>query len=216
MSLGSPNIATITIADNETTTGPNAIDTANFFVYQHYIDFLNRQPDPSGYLFWTGNFSSCSNQSCIDVIRVNVSAAFFLSIEFQQTGYYAYRMYKSGFGDINPPTVPAPIRLTDFLRDTQEVQRGVIVGQGSWQAQLDANKQAFALAFVQRTDFLARYPSTTSASAFVDSLDANAGAVLSPSQRSALISELSANPADAALRADVLMKVAENQTLQQK
>jgi hypothetical protein len=42
------------------------------------------------------------------------------------------------------------------MRDTQEVGRGVIVGQGQWQAQLDANKRAFALAFVQRPDFLTR------------------------------------------------------------
>ena len=74
----------------------------------------------------------------------------------------------------------------------------------------------FALEFVQRPEFLARYPALTSATAFVNSLDSNAGGVLSDTQRTALISELSANPTDAALRADVLMKVAENQLLQQK
>src|SRR5207247_809022 len=66
----------------------NPADTPDFFVRQHYLDFLNREPDTSGIGFWTNEINSCgTNQACIDIKRVNVSAAFFLSIEFQQTGY---------------------------------------------------------------------------------------------------------------------------------
>jgi uncharacterized repeat protein (TIGR01451 family) len=215
--LGSPNVATVTITDNESTAGaPNPIDSSDFFIYQHYVDFLNRYPDPSGFAFWTNTITSCgADASCTEVKRINASAAFFLSIEFQQTGYYIYRMNKAGFGDINPPSVPVPVRLNDFLRDTQQVQQGVVVGQGNWQAKLDANKQGFALQFVQRPQFLAHYPSLTSATAFVNSLNSNAGGVLTDTQRTALITELSPNASDVALRADVLMKVAENQSLQQ-
>jgi uncharacterized repeat protein (TIGR01451 family) len=216
-SLGSPNVATVTITDNESVTGPNTIDAPDFFVHQHYIDFLGREPDASGYQFWINQITSCgADAQCTAVKRINVSAAFFLSIEFQQTGYYVYRTYKSAFGDINPPTVPVPVRLTDFFRDMQQVRNGVIVGQGNWQAQIDANKQAFALALVQRPDFIARYPALTSATAFVNSLDGNAGSVLTSTQRTALITELAPNSNDPALRADVLMKIAENQVLQQK
>ncbi|HKR59703.1 MAG TPA: Calx-beta domain-containing protein, partial [Pyrinomonadaceae bacterium] len=43
--LGVSN-ATITISDNETSTGPNPIFVTAFFVRQHYIDFLGREPDP--------------------------------------------------------------------------------------------------------------------------------------------------------------------------
>ncbi len=125
-------------------------------------------------------------------------------------------MYKTSFGDINPPSVPIPVRFTDFLRDSQDVRGNVVVGQGSWQAQLDANKSAFALAFVQRSAFLTRYPSGTSASAFVDGLNTNAGNVLTDAQRSALIAELSPNPADPTLRASVLRKVADNALFQQQ
>ena len=215
--LGSPNLATVTITDNESTAAPNPIDSSDFFVYQHYVDFLNRYPDPSGFAFWTNTITSCgADAGCTEVKRINASAAFFLSIEFQQTGYYIYRMNKAGFGDINPPSVPVPVRLNDFLRDTQQVQQGVVVGQGDWQAKLDANKQGFALEFVQRPEFLARYPSLTNATAFVNLLDSNAGGVLTDAQRTALITELSPNASDVALRADVLMKVAENQLLQQK
>ena len=218
--LGSPSAATLTIADDVVEPAANPIDDSQNFVRQHYHDFLNREPvpvDQPGLDFWTNEIESCgANQGCRDVKRENVSAAFFLSIEFQQTGYYVYRTYKPAFGDINPPTVPVPLRYLEFLRDTQEVQRGVIVGQGSWQAQLDSNKQAYALAFVKRPGFLARYPAITSATTFVDTLNTNAGSVLTPVERTALITELSPNPADDALRASVLMKVAENALLKQQ
>ncbi|PYS69028.1 MAG: hypothetical protein DMF69_18255, partial [Acidobacteria bacterium] len=100
--LGTTTTATITINDNagggEGGT-VNPINDAAFFVRQHYIDFLNREPDAGGLGFWTNEITSCgSNAQCIDVKRVNVSAAFFLSIEFQQTGYLVYRIYKAGLG----------------------------------------------------------------------------------------------------------------------
>ncbi|HBB89244.1 MAG TPA: hypothetical protein DC047_16695, partial [Blastocatellia bacterium] len=46
--LGTPSTANITITSSDTANGPNPIDQANFFVRQHYIDFLNREPDASG------------------------------------------------------------------------------------------------------------------------------------------------------------------------
>src|SRR6266496_1985430 len=87
--LGAPATATLTINDNDSgSVTTNPIDTAGFFVRQHYVDFLNREPDTSGLAFWTNELTQCgSNQACIDIHRVNVSAAFYLSIEFQQTGY---------------------------------------------------------------------------------------------------------------------------------
>jgi hypothetical protein len=219
--------ATVTIIDDDlSASSVNPIDDTDTFVRQTYHDFLNREPDAQGLAFWKDNIDKCNDPArrpagqtaaqCLDVQRINTSAAFFLSIEFQNTGYYVERIYKSGFGDINPPTVPVPIRFTNFLRDTQDIGAGVVVGVGNWQAQLDANKRAYALAFVQRPEFLSRYPAITSAAAFVDALNANAGMVLTDGQRSALVAELGANPADPALRGDVLMKVAENAVLQQR
>jgi hypothetical protein len=90
------------------------------------------------------------------VKRINVSAAFFLSIEFQETGYLVYRMYKTGFGNVSG--TPVPVRFIPFLRDTQQIGQGVVVNVGDWQAQLEANKQAFALAFVQRPEFASAFP----------------------------------------------------------
>src|SRR5207302_4427456 len=83
---GIPTTATVTIIDNELVIGPNPIDQAGFFVTEHYYDFLNRLPDSDGLAFWTNEITSCgSDQACIQLKRINVSAAYFLSIEFQQT-----------------------------------------------------------------------------------------------------------------------------------
>jgi uncharacterized repeat protein (TIGR01451 family) len=211
-------LAVLTIVDDDTSSpATNPIDDSTTFVRQHYHDFLNREPDTTGLNFWVGQIESCgADAQCRAVKRINVSAAFFLSIEFQNTGYFVERMYKAGFGDIAPPTVPVPVRFTNFLADGQEIKGNIIVGQGNWQQQIDDAKKAFALGFVHRVAFMNRYPALTSATAFVDSLNANAGLVLSDSERADLIAELTPNPADAALRADVLQKVAENQVLFQR
>jgi outer membrane protein assembly factor BamB len=198
---------------------PNPIDQADFFVKQHYLDFLNRQPDPSGLAFWTNEITSCgSDQTCIDAKRVNVSAAYFLSIEFQQTGYLVERIYKSAYGDaIGNSTfggahqLPVPIiRLNEFLPDTQAIGQGVVVGQGNWQQQIENNKQAFTAEFVQRTRFTTAFPNTMTAAQFVDTLNTNAGSPLSQAERGQLVSDLSTN---AKTRAQVLRAVAEDPDL---
>jgi hypothetical protein len=201
--------ATLTINDGPAETGVNPIDSTGFFVRQHYIDFLNREPDSSGFNFWSNEINSCgANTQCIEVKRINVSAAFFVSIEFQETGYLVYRVYKSAFGNL--PGAPVPIVLPDFLRDTQRVGLGVQVNVGDWQAQLEANKQAYTLAFVQRADFMAAYPSDLKAADFVNRLNANTGGVLSPADLTTLINALDQAPSDFTKRSQTLRAVAEN------
>jgi hypothetical protein len=209
--LGATSQVTITLNDNETVNGANPVDQAAFFVRQHYIDFLNREPDASGLNFWTQEITSCgSNTQCIEVKRINVSAAFFLSTEFQETGYLAYRIYKVAFGNISG--APVPVTFLNFLRDQQQIGKGIQVGVGNWQAQLEANKQAFALAFVQRAEFLAAYPNSMTATEIVTKLNTNAGGALSASEQSDLINTLGASPSDIGKRAQVLRAVADDQT----
>ncbi len=209
--------ATLTINDNDSTSLTNPIDQANLFVRQQYIDFLNREPDAAGLAFWSNEIIACGlNTKCIEVKRINVSAAFFLSIEFQETGYLVYRVYKSGFGTLTTPTgAPVPVRFLDFLRDTQEVRKNVQVGIGDWQAKLESNKQAYLLTFVQRADFKSAFPSSLPADQFVTRLNTNAGGVLSAAEKSNLVTMLSANPTSESLRAQVLRAVAEDSTLRE-
>jgi hypothetical protein len=211
-------VATITITDNESANGSSPLANANFFVRQHYLDFLNREPDAAGLAFWSNQITSCgADQACIDLKRVNVSAAFFLSIEFQETGYLAYRFYKASYGNLSG--APVPITLQEFLPDTQKIGEGVVVGVGSWQTQLENNKQAFATAFVNRSRFLSAYPTSRTPPQFVDALYANAGVASPPAaERSAAIGEFggAGNTVDAVARGRALRRVAENSTLGQQ
>ena len=224
VSLGGPVVATITIIDDATEPPTNAIDDQQTYVCQHYHDFLNRQPDASGLAFWTNEITSCrSSQACIDLKRVNVSAAYFLSIEFQQTGYLVGRMYKTAYGNANGPStfggahsLPVPaVRFLEFLSDTQRIGRGVIVGQPGWETVLENNKQAFAAEFVQRSRFTTAFPITMTPTQFVDVLNANAGNVLSASERPAAINlfGVAGNTSNIAARAQALRQVAEDQDL---
>ena len=209
----------IAINDNETTTGPNPIDTASFFVRQHYLDFLNRRPDTDGQSFWTGQITSCgSDAACTEVRRINASGAFFLSIEFQQTGYLVERIYKTSYGDAtgnstltSPHQLLVPVvRLSEFLPDTQAIGQGVVVLAPGWEQALETNKQNFLNAFVQRTRFTTAFPVEMTAAAFVDALNTNAGQPLSQAERDSLVSDLSTN---AKTRAQVLRTIAEHQKL---
>ena len=205
------NIMTLSIVDNDGTGGvPGLTDTSNFFVRQHYADFLSRDPDTNGFNFWVNQIEECgADAQCREVRRINVSAAFFLSIEFQQTGYLAYRFYQAAFPESasRPRSFP---RYRELWRDMREIGRDVIVGVGQWQQQLEANKQAYAAEFVARPEFRIQYPAATAPDVFVDTLNANAGGVLSQAERDALVAELTANNTDAG-RASVLRKVAEDE-----
>jgi hypothetical protein len=201
------------------------IDDSDFFVQEQYIDFLNRMPDPSGFGFWNGEITSCAgNATCVDIKRVNVSAAFFISIEFQQTGYLVEKLYKASYGDVtgnsafpSAHTLQVPVvQFSEFLPDTKTIGLGVVVGQGNWQAVLEANKVAFLNAFVQRSRFTdpSAYPTSMTPAAFVAKLNSNIGNVLSAQEQADAIAEFAGagNTADNAARARSLRKVAENGT----
>ncbi len=190
----------------------NASDSSTFFVTQHYNDFLNREPDTAGLNFWVGEIEGCgANIPCREVKRVNVSAAFYISIEFQESGFLVYRAHKAAFGNLIGK--PVPIRFTDLLSDTQRVGRNVRVGIGDWRGQLETNQQAYFLGFVQRPEFLARFPVSMTPADFVDALNANADGALSTPERDTLVAQLTAANNSTAGRAAVLRAVAADQTL---
>ncbi len=213
--LGATSAATITIADNDSATTTNPIDNADFFVRRHYIDFLNREADVTGLAFWTNQITSCGDAQCIEIKRINVSAAFFLSIEFQETGYLVYRFYKAGHPTIG---MPVPVRYEEFIADTQQIGQGVIIGQPGADQRLENNKQAFALDFVLRLRFTQDHPTSQTPSQFVDSLYTNAGVTPSAAERTAAINEFGGAPntVDNSARARALRRVADNSTLRQQ
>lgn len=217
--LGTPTTAGIVIHDPDSTNGANPIDQTAFFVRQQYIDFLNREPDAAGNNFWIGEINNCTPKpQCTEIKRINVSAAFFLSIEFNESGYLAYRTYKAAYGDAvgqagmgQPVQIPVPIvRLHEFLADAHAIGENVVCCSNDAQLQLEANKVAFFAAFVNRQRFLSDYPIEMTAVAFVDQLNTRAGNVLSTSERDTLISQLQSGQKT---RAQVVRAVAEDPDL---
>jgi glucose/arabinose dehydrogenase len=196
--LGSPSVATVNVVDDDADPPlTNPVDEAGFFVRQQYQDFLNREPDADGLQFWTNEILSCgSDAGCVTLKRDNVSAAFFLSIEFQETGFLVYRMNVASFARFP--------RFREFLRDTQAMGRGIVVGQGDWQQRLEENQRAFVEEFVARPEFVAAFPTSLEPSEFVDRLNANTGASLSQAERDALVNGLTTGALD---RAAVLREV---------
>jgi hypothetical protein len=204
------------------TNTPITINDTDFFVHQQYVDFLSRLAEPAGFAFWQNEITSCA-PACVDTKRVHVAAAFFLSIEFQQTGFFVYKTHKAAFGNLQG--APVPVRRESFMPEVRTIGNGIQVGVGNWEADLNNNKNAFTLAFVQRQEFLNQYPTGMSADAFVTQLDTRAAAdddpntpatVLSATEKSSLVAMLGATPSNATTRAAVLRAVAENATLNQR
>jgi hypothetical protein len=183
--LEQPSRATIVIADDDASgTTTNPIDDTQTFVSQHYHDFLNRQADPSGLLFWINNIDSCgADAQCRDARRIDTSAAFFLSIEYQQTGFYAIRIQRTAFGS-RSDTASTRVTYEKLARDTRQLGDGVIVGQAGADAKLEQNKQAYATQVVNSAVFISRFPISQTAAQYVDALYASAQVTPTPTERS--------------------------------
>jgi hypothetical protein len=146
--------------------GSNAIDGISFFVHQHYVDFLNREPDPGGFSGWQNILNNCaSGDSRCD--RIEVSSAFFRSEEFQARGYFAYRFYS---------TLGRVPHYTEFMPDLAKVSGFVTADQ------LEARKAALVQEFMARPEFAARYDHLTTPASYVDGLLQTVGLPNHPSR----------------------------------
>ncbi|HKG12984.1 MAG TPA: carboxypeptidase regulatory-like domain-containing protein, partial [Pyrinomonadaceae bacterium] len=197
----------VTIGDNDTDpAAANPLDDAEFFVRQHYRDFLGRDPDAAGLAFWKDQLSHCgSDAACMEAARINVSAAFFLAIEFQQSGFFSYKAYKAAYGR-------TPERLLEFTLDAREISAGVVVGEPGWELKLETRKAAYVNEFVERAEFEQHYPLALTPAQFVAALDANTGNSLTASEAEAAAAEFggAANTEDLSARARALRLVLEN------
>src|SRR5207237_7340449 len=109
-------------------------------------------------VYWTNEITKCgANAACVAARRIDVSAAFFFSQEFQQSGSFVYGLYKGALG--RQPT------YAEFTADHNRVIGG---------ANLNAEKSSLADNFVQRPEFTQKYP-VSSNSAFVNALFDTAG-----------------------------------------
>jgi hypothetical protein len=154
--LGTQNVATITITDNDAAGAPNPIITASpadypFFVRQQYLDFLSREPEPGEP--WTAVLNRCPNvhtppSAVTDCDRIAVSGAFFRSPENSIKGFYVFRFYKVAFN-----------RLPEY----REIVADMSFVAGQTEAEVYDRKAQLAAAFAARPEFTNAYSSKTNA-----------------------------------------------------
>jgi len=187
--LGPLSTATVTILDNDLSSGANPIDNTNFFIRQQYLDFLGREPDPPGLAGWTSTINNCApgDTSCD---RIHVSQLFFQSAEFQDRGYFVYRFYPVAFG--RKPD------YAEFVPDLASVSGFLDANQ------LEAAKVAFINGFMARPAFVNTYNPLTNQQ-YVDTLLNTAGIMLS--SRQTMINGLNASTLT---RAQVVRQIVES------
>lgn len=185
--VGSPATTSVQITDDVGEPATNVNDDPATFIGQHYHDFLNRQHDSAGLAFWTDTITSCgADTQCIEVKRINASAAFFLSREFQETSFYVLRLQRAAFAR-KSNTAASRFTYLEFVRDASRVGQGVIIGQPGAEQLLESNKQAYANSVVTSAAFTARFPLVQTAEQYVDALFTSAGVTPSTADRQAAI-----------------------------
>jgi glucose/arabinose dehydrogenase len=167
-----------------------------FFVRQHYLDFLNREPEAGGLAFWLGELQcpngDLMNAQCYHDRTVGVSNAFYFSGEFQLTASFVFLAYRAAYGNTQPFPNPDPLNVAEanklpdynvFMADRPRVLGG---------ANLEQQQLAFSSLFVTRPEFTSRYGAgLNTAVLFVDAVLANIqasdGVTFSAADRTELI-----------------------------
>ncbi|MCA1613050.1 MAG: hypothetical protein LC800_02615 [Acidobacteria bacterium] len=160
--LGAQSSATLFITSDEPQGQTGAVNPINgnaFFVRQHYLDFLSREPEAGEP--WTNVLNNCPNVFNTDPTgasagcdRLLVSSSFFGSGEFELKGRYAFRFYKVAFGRLP--------EYSEIVRDMRQLT-------GATGPEVIAKRAAFPGAWVQRADFRATFDVMTDQQ-FVDTL----------------------------------------------
>jgi glucose/arabinose dehydrogenase len=197
--VSSSTDASFTATFNSDTANP--LDTPEYFVRQQYVDVLGREPDESGFNYWSDQILACAGDTlCVNTRRRDVGAAFFIEQEFQLTGSFLYDAYAAALGR-------KPV-LAEYSVDRQQLVGGT---------NLDSAKTAFAQGFVQRAEFTTKYQSNTTAASFVDALlqTVQAVGVNLNSERANLIGTYNGAGNTVDSRAAVLRSVADNTTFKQ-
>ncbi|HEX8141886.1 MAG TPA: PQQ-dependent sugar dehydrogenase [Pyrinomonadaceae bacterium] len=190
--LGSQSSAVVTITDNanDMSGAANPIDGTDFFVRQHYIDFLNREPDPNGFSHFRNTINNCQPvlPSCD---RIEVSRAIFVSPEFRDRGYFVYKFYAASLGRFP--------HYDEFMLDRARVSGF------QTEAEIEQSKLDFIADFMNRQEFHAIYDSQTTPRGFVETLLARAGVTLA--NKETLITQLESGQKR---RAQVLREIVES------
>jgi hypothetical protein len=172
------------------------IDDIDFFVQQQYIDFLGRMPDSVGFANWNDTLNNCPNRGFGEFDnpncdRVHVSAGFYLSLEFQGRGYWAYRYYDAALGR-------RPL-YGEFIPDMQKVGGSLSPSQEA------VAKDQYMNEFVTKPEFKAIYDALSN-QGYLDKLEQTTGVTIA--NKANLVAALNGGTQT---RAQVLRTVIESQ-----
>jgi Matrixin/Domain of unknown function (DUF4214) len=132
----------------------NPIDDYRFFISQHFNDLLGHEPGSDSLEKLVAPFVQCgSRNDCLRAKRLELSTTL-LTQEVPTTGVFLYGLYTAGLG--RRP------RLAEYEADRNAIR--------SNHADVEDGRLALALAFVQRTEFQRKYPTSLKAAEFVDQL----------------------------------------------
>jgi len=107
------------------------------------------------------------------------------------------------------------VRYREFLSDTEKISHDVGVGHTGWETVLENNKQAFCAGVCAALPICNGSSHLTDAAQFIDQLNANAGDVLSRSERARAIGlfEGATDTSNTTARALALRQVSEDEDL---
>lgn len=157
---------------------PNPIDCADFFIRQQYRDFLGRESEEEGLRFYLDILDGChpNDAECINYTRAALSANFFRSPEFRGKGNFVLFMYMVSLGQrpVTPAELSDPNKIErpvyqEFLTDLQSLSDPT-----DDPAAAEQKKVAFADAWMQRPEIIARYGNLNN-SQFIQKLFETAG-----------------------------------------
>lgn len=198
--LGSPNLATITITDNDAPGQPNPINGTAFYVGMLYVDLLSRQPDPAGYQGWIDRIDKCgqAGQPPPPCDRVTVGGDGFLrSGEFFDREFFVLRLYRAGLGRILVYNDVADLALVSGFLTASD---------------LELNKQDLLAEIMSRPEFSNLYNGLGD-SAYVDKLIQTAAVTIPSSVRDGWVTALNGSTKT---RAQVFRELSERQEVSDK
>ena len=132
----------------------NPIDDGRFFINQQYKDITGREASADSLERFGNQLSSCGLRAdCIRARKLDISAALLSDDEISASGLFINNLYQVGLG--RRP------KFSEFQIDRDQINRG---------ADVEANKLAFALVFVERPEFERKYGRLEKPEQFVDAL----------------------------------------------
>jgi hypothetical protein len=189
------------------TNTPITIDDSDFFISQHYIDFLSRFPDQGGFTNWMTYLAGCNGiSSCLygpNGRRIEASSGFFGSVEFSIKGGYVFRFYRASFGQ----TFAKLPKYVDMVAGMRAVT-------GQTAAETNQKRADFAANWVLRSDFLVLFPKSLTPTQFVDNISTSAGITLA--NRNQIIADLTAAGNTDAARGIAMRAIVESPEEQNK